>query len=143
MKRNKLILLFTFLLFLGSCSDKLNLKLLEGRYRGYFYYIPPGETTSGKSKEEVNLDLAGKEYFSGGGSDRIPAGGSGEFIPLNNKEMEFKDKNIWTANFDWNLILNGHYSYELKNDSLILTRYFELKPGMMPGLYQYRLKRLN
>lgn len=149
MKHNRLPFLFTFLIFMASCSDKLNVNLLAGNYTGFFYYTPPGETKSKGSQEAVSLNLTGNTYSSTGIPDRIPAGGSGEFSVLNNNEVEFKDKNIWTADFDWKLILNGRFKYELKNDSLILTRFFEIcatceiKPGMLPGQYQYRLMRPN
>lgn len=149
MKYVRLTLLFTLLLFSGACSDKLNLSLLDGNYKGNFYHIRPGDTNYFTSSEHISLNLLKKEYTSTGTDSRIPAGGSGEFILINKNDVEFTDKQVWTADFDWNLILNGRYIYEFKNDSLILTRKFEIcktciiKPGMMPGLYQYRLKRTN
>lgn len=149
MKHVRLPLLFTLLLFSGACSDKLNLSLLDGHYKGYFYHIRPGDTRYLKSPEPISLNLLEKEYTSTGSDSRIPAGGSGEFILINKDDIEFTDKHVWTADFDWNLILNGRFIYEFKTDSLILTRKFEncktcaIKPGMMPGLYQYRLKRTN
>ncbi|MEJ7778803.1 MAG: hypothetical protein WKF68_04355 [Daejeonella sp.] len=149
MKNKQLPLLIIFAIMLSSCSDKLNLSSLEGKYAGFFYHIPPGETKTVKSQAEINVDLRGTDFSAGKAPDRIPAGGSGKFTILNQKEVEFKDNNIWTADFDWNLVLNGRYKYEHVNDSLILTRKFEscttceIKPGMMPGSYQYRLKRVN
>lgn len=150
MKNKHLPLLITFaVLILSSCSDKLNLSALEGKYTGFFYHIPPGETKTTKGQSEIDVDLIGTDFSAGKAPDRLPAGGSGKFSILNSKEVEFTDKNFWTADFDWNLILNGRYRYENVNDSLILTRQFEtcatceIKPGMMPGSYQYRLKRVN
>ena len=149
MKHARLFSLTTLLLFTGACSDKLNLNLLDGNYSGYYYHIRPGDTNYIKSEEPLSLSLLDKKYTSTGSASRIPAGGSGEYSLLNKEEIEFSDKHAWTADFDWNLILNGRFLYELKNDSLILTRKFEIcaacsiKPGMMPGLYQYRLKRTN
>ncbi len=149
MRNKQLPLLITFVIMLSSCSDKLSLSSMEGKYTGFFYHTPPGETKTVKGETQINLDLTGTEFSAGKGPDKIPAGGSGKFSVLNSKEVEFTDKNYWTADFDWNLILNGRYRYENVNDSLILTRQFEtcatceIKPGMMPGSYQYRLKRLN
>jgi len=149
MKPTGLLLLFSILLFAASCSDKINLSLLDGNYTGYYYYTGPGETKTIKSQNTVTVNLSGKEYHSSGDASRIPAGGAGEFTLVDKEEVQFNDKHVWTADFDWNLILNGRFIYELKNDSLILTRKFEIcktcsiKPGMLPGSYQYRLKRTN
>lgn len=149
MKPTGLLLLFSILLFAVSCSDKINLSLLDGNYTGDYYYTGPGESRPIKSENTVSVNLSGKEYSSTGGVSRIPAGGGGEFNLVDKEEVQFSDKHVWTADFDWNLILNGQFIYELKNDSLILTRKFEIcktcaiKPGMIPGSYQYRLKRTN
>ncbi len=149
MRTTGLLLLFSILLFTASCSDKINLSLLDGNYTGHYYYAGPGETRSIKSQNTVTVNLSGKEYSSTGDASRIPAGGAGEFNLVDKEEVQFSDKHVWTADFDWNLILNGRFIYELKNDSLILTRKFEIcktcniKPGMIPGAYQYRLKRTN
>ena len=149
MRTTRLLLLFSILLFAASCSDKINLSVLDGNYTGQYYYSGPGETRTIKSQDQVSVTLSGKEFTSTGGPSRIPAGGAGEFTLVDKKEVQFSDKHVWTADFDWNLILNGRFIYELKNDSLILTRKFEvcttcaIKPGMLPGSYQYRLKRIN
>jgi len=149
MRTTGLLLLSSILLFAASCSDKINLSLLDGNYTGHYYYSGPGETRSIKSQNTVSVNLSGKEFTSTGGTSRIPAGGAGEFSLIDKEEVQFNDKHVWTADFDWNLILNGRFIYELKNDSLILTRKFEIcktcaiKPGMLPGSYQYRLKRTN
>jgi len=122
---------------------------LDGNYTGHYYFTGPGETRTIKSQNTVSVRLSDKEYTSSGETSRIPAGGSGEFNLVDKEEIQFSDKHVWTADFDWNLILNGRFIYELKNDSLILTRKFEIcktcsiKPGMLPGLYQYRLKRTD
>ncbi len=149
MRTTGLLLLFTISLFSTACSDKINLSLLDGTYTGHYYYAGPGETKTIKSQNPVSLSLSGKEYSSTSEASRIPAGGAGDFNMVNKEEVNFNDKHTWTADFDWNLILNGRFIYELKNDSLILTRKFEIcktcsvKPGMLPGSYQYRLKRTN
>jgi hypothetical protein len=137
---NKIILSFIMILFAG-CSDKLNPDLLNGRYTGTFHYISPADLKGTSAPADVRL--ADGRYSSAGNEHYIPAGGSGTFVIKDQKFLEFKDENIWTANFDWGLILNGTYNYEVKADSLILTRYKEPCPtcDMTPSLYQYRLKR--
>ncbi|WP_276364094.1 hypothetical protein [Daejeonella sp. H1SJ63] len=140
-----LIIFFSVITLLGACSEKLNLVVLDGSYKGFFYYIPAGGTQITKSAEEVSVILNGKEYTSTGSTGRIPAGGTGKYSVLSNNIVQFQDERVWTADFDWNMILNGNYRYEVKNDSLILTRNFELcsSCNTTNGLYQYRLKRIN
>lgn len=140
-----LIIFFSIITFLGACSEKLNLVVIDGNYKGWFYYIPPNGTQITKSDEEIAVNLNGKEYTSSGSTNRVPAGGTGKYTVLNNNEVQFNDERIWTADFDWGLILNGNYKYEIKKDSLILTRNFEICPSCntINGLYQYRLKRIN
>lgn len=144
MKRFLPVLLFVVAL-LGSCS-KEDTKLLRGHYSGSYYYHGPNMSGPVKSPNEVSLRLEqGNLYETNGFADRKPAGGSGEYKVSGNNTVEFTDKKVWTADFDWNFILNGRFKYEIEGDSLILTRYFEDCPKciMLPSLYQYRLKRLD
>lgn len=136
---------FLIITLLGACSEKLNLVILDGTYKGFFYFIPPGGGQPTKSAEEISLSLSGNTYTSSAGTGRIPAGGSGKFMAQQNNKLQFTDEQVWTADFDWNMILNGNYRYELKSDSLILTRNFEICSGCntLNGTYQYRLKRIN
>lgn len=140
-----LIIFFSIITLLGACSEKLNLVVIDGNYKGLFYYIPPNGTQVTKSEEEVTVNLNAKEYTSSGSTNRVPAGGTGKYTVLNNNEVQFNDERVWTADFDWSLILNGNYRYEIKKDSLILTRNFEICSfcNTTKGLYQYRLKRIN
>ena len=126
---------------LAGCSDKLNLSTLNGTYTGKFYYSPPADTTL--TVAEASVSFSDNTYSSQGNTNYIPAGGAGTLEILEDNLINFKDKNIWTANFDWGLILNGKYKYELKSDSLILTRYREPCDSckFALSLYQYRLKR--
>lgn len=136
----KVFLFFILVLALG-CSDKLSPDTLNGRYTGTFHYISPadGQQTSAGAQ----VIFSDGKFQSAGNANHIPAGGSGSFVFTGDKFIEFRDENIWTANFDWGLILNGKYNYRVQADSLTLTRYVEPCPdcSMMPYLYQYRLKR--
>lgn len=131
------------LLALGSCSDE-QVKPLEGKYSGDFYSMYPGYPSLRKSEIKVSLQLDGENYSSSGSPGRFPAGGSGTYSIKGKGQIEFQDKNAWTADFDWNLILNGKFDYKIKGDSLILTRYF--KPcsecSAVQPPYIYRLRRL-
>ncbi|MES2875751.1 MAG: hypothetical protein V4708_18650 [Bacteroidota bacterium] len=141
----KLIMLLNMAIFMMSCS-KNDPKLLLGQYSGSYYYRGLNMSSPEKSVHVVNLKLnPGNSYESSGFPDRKPAGGSGEYKIADNRTVEFSDKNFWTAEFDWKLILNGRFTYEIKADSLILTRYQEpcVNCNTYPQLYQYRLKRVD
>lgn len=149
MKNLQYGLIALLLLLAVSCDDKPEATVeLDGEYSGYFYHIPPGQTKVVKAPTELNVKLDGTQFSVNKTQTRYPAGGSGTFNVLNRKEVEFKDENFWTADFDWNLILDGGYSYEIKNDSLILTRIRTIcatcdyiNPDGKISLYQYRLRK--
>ena len=138
----KQLLVVAFILALSGCSDKLTLDALSGTYTGKFHYLT---SNLEKVTADAEIKLSGGSYSSKGNTNYIPAGGSGNFEIEADKILDFKDQNVWTANFDWGLILNGRYKYELNGDSLILTRYTEPCPNcsIQAGSYQYRLKRTN
>lgn len=101
--------------FMIACQEK-DAMLLEGKYEGAFTVTYENESKSGL----VILELKDGKYNSSANADRIPAGGSGNYVLAGDKII-FEDMNYWTAEFDWSLILNGEYSYQLKGSKL--TRY--------------------
>lgn len=139
----RILLMLTILFTLPACTDKLTANALNGTFEGEFLYRSPegGSVRSAKT----NVSFSDNNYSSLGNANYIPAGGSGTFEIQKENILKFEDKNIWTANFDWLLILNGNYKYQIKNDSLILTRYSEpcANCSTANSLYQYRLKRIN
>jgi hypothetical protein len=103
-------------------------------YAGTFYYRSPLGSDSGKT----TMKLSGNSYTSTGNPNRIPAGGSGNY-QVSDKQILFKDINVWTADFDYKLVLNGLYNYQTKSDSLIFSK----TDSVNKITYQYRLKRIN
>src|SRR5699024_9165897 len=79
--------------------------------------------------------IEGDQYQSSANPDRIPAGGNGTY-KKKGSTINFTDVNIWTADFDWNLILNGEYEFQQKGDQLILSAHKN-----EVGLYKYELTR--
>ena len=129
----RLILLSSVLLFsllLIQCGKPPDLK---GYYQGQFILSENGVTRVGPAK----VRLRDSSYQSEGQTDRIPAGGSGDW-EIQDSVVIFRDKNIWTADFDWHLILDGKYSYSVLGDSLILTA--DRPNGKS---YIYRLKKMT
>jgi hypothetical protein len=120
--------------FLTAC-EKDDLKL-QGTYSGTFIYTHPASSVAPPPSGPASITFSEHTYTSTGNPDKIPAGGSGTFEVTKSKSVIFKDQNVWTANFDWGLVLNGEYKYQVKGDSLYLAKYnAEFK------VYEYRLKR--
>lgn len=130
------IVLIVIVLVTNSCTsndDEPSTPNLTGTYSGTFRVeYQNGETFS--NPVEVSF-MSENKYNSSGNDKYIPAGGSGTY-EVNESIIDFKDINYWTANFDWNLILNGEYEYSLTSDQLTLSAH---KNEM--GLYTYKLNK--
>jgi hypothetical protein len=129
---------------ISACTDKISpVVQLNGTYEGRFFYRPSSDLQVQSGTAEISF--SDNRYSSGRNSGYIPAGGSGSLEVLKDNIISFKDENIWTANFDWGLILNGKYQYQFRGDSLILTRSYESCQNCKTDgpLYEYRLKRSN
>ena len=118
-------------ILLLSC-EKIQVKSKNGTYKGAFTvtynsgWVRTGETT---------LELKNGEFSCSGNSNRIPAGGSGTFS-INENEISFFDENAWTADFDYNLILEGTYNCEFQGKKLIISAD---RSGL--GHYEYELEK--
>lgn len=105
----------TFLLIVClafSCSDYSD--RIEGQYEGIFERN--GETAN------VKLNFS-NGAFSGESPENpgiFPSICKGDYSILRNS-IEFKNECIWTAHFDWTLILSGEWEYDLNKNTLILT----------------------
>ncbi len=121
---------------LAGCKKNNTKPVFNGTYSGKF--------THGMEKNRATTDseinFSGNSYTS--------TLGSGTFTVQKNNVISFEDKNFYTTEFDWNMILKQDYTYQIKGDSLILTKKFPqvAKPGevkVTDWLYQYRLKKKN
>lgn len=118
--------------FFSSCFEKEKQapeQLLEGTYKGTFKVTYSTGTETG----ETTLEIKDGKFVCTGNTNRIPAGGSGNYS-LNNGKITFNDQNAWTADFDWNLILNGLNEYSFDGNTLKIKA---VKNGM--GVYEYEL----
>lgn len=107
---------FSIVILLLACEvEKLN--LTDGTYKGTFTVTYSTGTQTG----QTTLELKNGVFTCTGNPNRIPAGGSGTFF-VNKRIITFSDKNFWTADFDWNLILNGDYNYSFNGSKLQLTK---------------------
>lgn len=122
------------LVVIGCSSDEEpSVPNLTGTYSGTFTVeYPDGDTFS--NSVTVSF-MAENKYNSNGNDNYYPAGGSGTY-EVEASKINFEDINYWTANFDWNLILNGEYDYSLNGSELIISA---AKNDM--GLYTYELEK--
>ena len=125
---------FAFLLaliFLTGAAGTCDTPIPDGTYTGKFRVAYDTTTLTGVT----TLRLHGNTYHCEGNDDRIPAGGSGTFT-RGEKTIIFHDENMWTADFDWNLILKDEYNYALEGKNLKLTK---RKDGWV---YEYDLLKM-
>jgi len=115
------------LVFAACNKDKLIIE--SGSYSGTFKVNYNDTSMTGFT----TLILNNSGYVCTGNPNRIPAGGSGTYT-ISNGKINFSDENIWTADFDWNLILNGTYDYTFDGSNL---KIFAFKNNV--GHYEYNL----
>lgn len=111
--------------------EKKDVSQLDGTYISTFTVAYNDTALTGPT----TVELKNGQFTCSGNSNKIPAGGSGTFS-VDNNTIRFKDANIWTANFDWNLILSGSYEYTINGKKLTIAAE---KNGV--GNYQYVLEK--
>jgi len=134
---NKTILTLLLLVTLAGCKKNDPKPTFNGTYSGKFTF---GTDKKNSTTKDAEVNFSNNNYSS--------TLGSGTFTVQKNKVISFTDKNYYTADFDWNMILNYNYTYEIKGDSLILTKKFDPvtdpeRTLMANMFYQYRLKKVN
>ncbi|MFB6340907.1 hypothetical protein ACE1ET_04270 [Saccharicrinis sp. FJH62] len=96
-----------------SCDPKNSLPDLDGEYAGSY--------TRGDSTTAITLSI--KDFTFEGGSEaaRFPAICHGT-VGWDDYTIQFDDECVWTADFDWSLILSGSYTYAYSKDKLTFWR---------------------
>lgn len=135
------ILLIAFVLTsILSCKEGEISPNIDGEYSGTFYY---GTLYGTIQEAPAQLSIKNGRFSMPGTANRLPAGGKGSFAINDKNNIVFSDENVWTADFNWALILNGKYSFETKSDSLNLNKISEGNGGINPTVIYYKLKRLK
>ncbi|HYE55132.1 MAG TPA: hypothetical protein VD996_09825 [Chitinophagaceae bacterium] len=120
---------------LASCKkDTTDNITLTGTYTGTFVRYGPAVDGIPAS---VTITFTGNEFSGTGQLPTYPALCNGTFS-INGNKGTFENKCVWTANFDWTLILNGEYDIHIDGDNLYIYRSYN-------GAYfdSYNLKRKN
>jgi len=106
-------------LFLSACQEESHvISGIEGTYEGHFIRSSP---TAKYQPSKVILTLSNGEFRGESERTKYPAICNGTYEVKGNK-VEFSNACVWTAEFDWTLILSGEFSAELASDELTLQR---------------------
>lgn len=122
---------------LSACSDETvqtTASLPAGTYTGTFT-VQYNDNSSYSAP--VSLVISGKRYSCSSGENRIPAGGTGTF-EVKGTQIVFSEESIWTADFDWNLILSGEYSLTVAGSQVEISN-----TTNSLGTYRYRLEKAS
>ncbi|HMQ61904.1 MAG TPA: hypothetical protein PKE06_14625 [Flavilitoribacter sp.] len=113
----KLPILFTVLLFLAvsGCNKTTETvaPVLEGQYTGTF--------ERNGTIAPVELNLNDQDFTGSSETDKFPAICSGHYTATGDS-ISFENTCIWTAEFDWTLILSESWHYVVDNNKLTLIR---------------------
>ena len=101
-----------------SCSDKTSEASLEGNYVGTFYRV--SNNVQGNTST-VTLTLSNGRYDGTSTVSKYPAVCSGTYIETS-EGVSFTNSCMWTAEFDWTLILNGQFKITRTDSELILVK---------------------
>jgi len=110
----------------GKTSEEMevvvSMPVKEDTYSGTFtvkYFVAMPESW-GSGSGKTTLVLQDGKFTCTGNPGFIPAGGSGTYS-INDDKIVFVDENFWTADFDWNLILNGEYDFKFDGKRLKIS----------------------
>ena len=124
MKKSNLLLFF--LLLIVSCEykdvSKKTVTLNSGTYQGQFVrlnsliYSPDYNVLV-----NVTLTFTSDKFSGASGKPRYPAICNGTY-QINGQEINFENLCIWTADFDWSIILGGKYYLKIEGNKLSIFR---------------------
>ncbi|MDQ0638129.1 hypothetical protein QF042_001694 [Pedobacter sp. W3I1] len=148
MKVQICIFLFALILSLG-CKKSTNVDvLLDGNYTGVL--VITNSIRSVPETRPISISLQNGKFNIAPGADTNlkPSGGKGTYT-FKDGIGYFTDEGVWTADFDWNMILNGEYDIRSSAVDLTLRKRFNVKTDFSPATsyatidYEYILKRSN
>lgn len=109
------------LLTLFSCANRDTGQppgLPDGVYKGHFIRSSP---LTRYAPANVRVVLSGNTFKGESETTHYPAIGHGTF-GMRGAEVEFTNEAIWTADFDWSLILSGKFQWSVEGDTLEMTQ---------------------
>ncbi len=119
MRTTNLILACLLLLTALACKKSNQPRnTIIGNYEGTFKRY----NTDFNSTAQVVLNFQTIGWNGTSDTLKYPAIGNGSSRLIDNEVIEFFNKQAWTADFDWTLILNGSYLLQRNDDSLVFTK---------------------
>jgi hypothetical protein len=119
MKRILCTIFLVSVLALAGCDKEWFGKSIEGRYAGTFTRTGTGNTPTAN----VTLEFSNGKFSGASDMTTYPAICNGEYS-TSGKWLNITNQCVFTANFDWTLIFNNEYQYELNGDNLRITRVY-------------------
>ncbi|HEX8327519.1 MAG TPA: hypothetical protein VF629_08260 [Hymenobacter sp.] len=111
--RHLLALASSFLLLaVSSCQKSVPSPDLNGTYTGTFQREPGGQVS------QVSLTFSEGEWNGTSQKVKYPALCSGTYKVTNKNKIIFTNACVWTAEFDWTLILGGEYDLNTKGKTI-------------------------
>jgi hypothetical protein len=107
----KLLLILSIFLFFIACNKNKQINSLDGRYNGTF-------NRTGMDTVAVDITFVGNLYDGYSTRTKYPAICNGSF-ELNKNTVVFHDSCVWTADFDWTLILDGEYKIQFDDERTV------------------------
>lgn len=104
-----------------SCSkenDKTNDAPPNGKYSGTFKRYNQAEDITAN----ISLVFLNNGWTGTSNLDHYPALSKGTWSIHDQAVLDFENTSIWTADFDWTLILDGKYILHRNDDSLVFTK---------------------
>jgi hypothetical protein len=90
----------------------------DGVYTGTFQRQP---AFGGGDTAQVTIIFSSNNYSGVSDKPKYPALCDGTYS-IEKQKIKFMNTCIWTAEFDWSLILSGEYDFSLNGKQLIITR---------------------
>ncbi len=120
MKIKLLLLLSAFVLLTGCSDDDDNNTQVESTTPGGNY---TGTFERNGTVSTVSFTFDNGNFTGESDTDRLPAicNGQGNYA-INGNMIMFEHPCIWTADFDWTLILDGEWSYTATDTTLVFTK---------------------
>ncbi|MEQ9218278.1 MAG: hypothetical protein RLO17_09565 [Cyclobacteriaceae bacterium] len=133
MKTYGLVLLVISTFIICACeNESIKPADIEGTYQGTFNRSSPDAENE---PSQVKLTLTNGQFYGESEKIKYPAICSGTYEVKGNK-ITFFNGCIWTAEFDWSLILSGEFLLESTSSGLTFHR----KLGDISDLYELNRK---
>jgi len=124
-----------------SCVDGEDLPLLnlEGTYTGTFQRI---ENNQGGEIAQVTITFADNSWEGHSDTPKYPALCKGEF-QVKSDVINFENHCMFTADFDWTLILKGDYKIERTESTVTLIKIYPENTVQVKDVYTLQIADLE